>query len=102
MPVAAFTISKLAWVAEHEPELLERTAKVLLPHDYLTYRLSGAHVTDRGDASGSGWFDAVGERTVDQALRAATGTNDWGDRIPKVLGPVDAAGTIKDLSLIHI
>lgn len=96
VPVAAFTISKLAWVAEHEPELLERTAKVLLPHDYLTYRLSGAHVTDRGDASGSGWFDAVGERTVDQALRAATGTNDWGDRIPKVLGPVDAAGTIKD------
>lgn len=94
VPVAAFTISKLAWVAEHEPELLDRVAKIMLPHDYLTYRLSGAHVTDRGDASGSGWFDAVASGTVDEALQAATGQDSWADRVPTVLGPMDSAGTI--------
>ena len=36
---------------------------VMLPHDYLTWRLSGAHVTDRGDASGTGWYDATSETT---------------------------------------
>ncbi len=94
VPVAAFTITKLAWVAEHEPEVLDRVAKVMLPHDYLTYRLSGAHVTDRGDASGSGWFDAVGERIVSQALESATGGTGWENRVPSILGPTDSAGTI--------
>ena len=42
VPVAAFTITKLAWVAEHEPELIERVGRVMLPHDYLTWRLTGA------------------------------------------------------------
>ena len=94
VPVAAFTITKLAWVAEHEPELLDRISKVMLPHDYLTYRLSGAHVTDRGDASGSGWFDALGDKTLSEALDAATGTSDWNGRVPTVLGPTDPAGSI--------
>lgn len=94
VPVAAFTISKLAWVAEHEPELLDRVEKVMLPHDYLTYRLSGNHVTDRGDASGSGWFDAVGGRTVTDALTDATGSGGWDARVPTVLGPTEAAGAI--------
>ena len=57
VPVASFTISKLAWLAEHEPESLARTVRVMLPHDYLTWRMTGEHVTDRGDASGTGWYD---------------------------------------------
>lgn len=57
VPVASFTISKLVWVAENEPALLDGVARVLLPHDELTRRLTGRAVTDRGDASGSGWFD---------------------------------------------
>ena len=56
VPGAAFTISKLAWVAANEPEAIERLDRIMLPHDYLTWRLSGAHVTDRGDASGTGWW----------------------------------------------
>src|SRR5262245_2454571 len=46
VPVASFTISKLAWVAEHEPDVFDRATRVMLPHDYLTWRLCGAHVTD--------------------------------------------------------
>ena len=58
VPLASFTISKLAWLAEHEPDNARRVATVLLPHDYLTWELSGrtAYVTDRGDASGTGYW----------------------------------------------
>lgn len=95
VPVAAFTVTKLAYVAEHEPDLITRTSKVMLPHDYLTWRLSGNHVTDRGDASGTGWFDAARNEYLPEAIAAAIGNSaDWSARLPKVLGPVEAAGTI--------
>ncbi len=67
VPGASFTVTKLAWVAENEPELLERISKLMLPHDYLTWRLTGRHVTDRGDASGTGWWsprDGVYQRQL--------------------------------------
>ena len=92
VPVAAFTISKLAWVAAHEPEALQRAARVMLPHDYLTWRLTGEHVTDRGDASGTGWYDPVSDRTVDEFLAAAV--DDWSGALPTVLGPTEVAGRI--------
>lgn len=92
VPVASFTISKLAWVAAHEPEALQRATRVMLPHDYLTWRLTGEHVTDRGDASGSGWYDPASDRTVDEFLAAAVG--DWPGALPTVLGPTEAAGRV--------
>lgn len=98
VPVAAFTITKLAWVAEHEPELLDRVDKVMLPHDYLTWRLTGAHVTDRGDASGSGWFDPSTGRLLPDLLATATGGDGtaWAARVPRVLGPLDQAGVVTE------
>ena len=74
VPVPSFTVTKLAWLVEHEPGLVERIARIALPHDYLTLRLTGEHVTDRGDASGTGWFDTGGgsRRT------AMAGTGDVG------------------------
>lgn len=94
LPVAAFTVAKLAWVAEHEPQTAAAIAKVMLPHDYLTWRLCGEHVTDRGDASGTGWFDpATG--TYDADLVAAAGADlDPATALPRVLGPTEAAGTL--------
>ena len=92
VPVASFTITKLAWLAEHEPEALARATRVMLPHDYLTWRLTGEHVTDRGDASGSGWFDPSNDAHVPDLLAAATG--DWDGEVPRVLGPADTAGTV--------
>ncbi len=95
VPVAAFSITKLAWVAEHEPELLARLAMVQLPHDHLTWRLTGEHVTDRGDASGTGWWSpSVGdldEELLDLALEPA-GTPAPPEWFGRVLGPTDAAG----------
>jgi xylulokinase len=96
VPVAAFTITKLAWVAEHERDVLARVAKVMLPHDYLTWRLTGAHVTDRGDASGSGWYDPSSGAGLPDLLAAATGGDGsaWLERVPRVLGPTATAGNL--------
>ena len=94
VPVASFTIAKLRWLAEHEPESLARTAAVCLPHDWLTWRLLGAPgvdalVTDRGDASGSGWWSPIDGRQRADLLALATGRS---LQVPNVLGPDAVAG----------
>ena len=97
VPVASFTITKLAWVVEHEPELVDRIARIMLPHDYLTWRLTGRHVTDRGDASGTGWFDPRANTYRDNLLEQAGVANDvasWQPRLPEVLAPDTAAAEL--------
>lgn len=93
VPVASFTVTKLRWVAEHEPELAARAAQVVLPHDYLTWRLGdrvGAPTTDRGDASGTGYWSPATEGYCDDLLRLAFGRD---LDVPAVLAPDAAAGT---------
>ena len=94
LPTAAFTIAKLAWVAEHEPGLLDRVATILLPHDYLTYWLAGETVTDRSEASGTGYFDATDGQWIPSYLEIAAGERNWAAKLPTVLGPADSAGTV--------
>jgi xylulokinase len=92
VPVASFTITKLAWLARHEPALLERIGSVLLPHDFLTYRLTGRLVTDRGDASGTGYWSPIEGRWRTDLLDRIVGTprsGGWAARLPEVLGPAD-------------
>lgn len=94
VPLASFTVTKLRWLAEHEPASAERTAAVALPHDWLTWRLAGATgldslVTDRSDASGTGyWSPATGKYRTD-LLRTALGHDAI---VPTVLGPSESAG----------
>ena len=95
VPVAAITVSKLRWLADHEPEHAAATAAVCLPHDWLTWRLSGATDvsalrTDRSDASGTGYFSAEAGTYQDDLLELAM----RGRRpaLPTVLGPHDSAG----------
>jgi len=92
VPVASFTITKLAWIAAHDPTALAAADRVMLPHDYLTWRLTGRHVTDRGDASGTGWYDPTTGEHVGEFFEAAVGS--WSGAVPLVLGPGDVAGTI--------
>jgi xylulokinase len=95
VPVAGFTISKLAWIAAHEPETMQRVRRVMLPHDYLTWRLTGGHVTDRGDASGTGWFDPAADRyRLDLLASVVDSSEHFVHCLPEVLGPRDAAGEI--------
>ena len=62
--VASFTASKVRWLADNENSNAERVAAIALPHDWLSWQLSGANnlnslFTDRSDASGTGYFDSV-------------------------------------------
>jgi xylulokinase len=67
-----FTAPKLLWLARHEPELFARIATVLLPKDWLRYRLTGALASDMSDAAGTLWLD-VARRDWSDELLAATG-----------------------------
>jgi xylulokinase len=92
VPVASFTVTKLAWLAKHEPRIFDRVATVLLPHDYLTFRLTGRLVTDRGDASGTGYWSPVEGAWRTDVLDRAVGKpteGAWASRLPTVLGPSD-------------
>ncbi|UPL10358.1 xylulokinase [Microbacterium sufflavum] len=94
VPSAAITVSKLALLAETEPETLARARHLSVPHDWLTYRLTGRRVTDRSDASGTGYYSAATRRWRTDILDEAVGERDWAPLLPEVLGPDEAAGRI--------
>lgn len=73
--VASLTASKLRWLRENEPENAERTAAVLLPHDYLTWYLGGRKemTTDHGDASGTGYYSTAQRRFLPEVAAKALG-----------------------------
>ena len=99
VPVAAFTATKLSWLHRSHPDQWARLARVMLPHDYVTHRLTGAFTTDRGDASGTGyWSPSTGEYRWD-ILAIIDGDRDWSDAVPTVLGPLDLAGRWNDLAV---
>lgn len=80
--MAGFTAPKLLWVAEHEPALFARIAKVLLPKDWLSWQLSGEMVSDLSDASGTWWLD-VAARRWSPTLLEATGLRP--EQVPPLL-----------------
>jgi xylulokinase len=76
VPTASFTVTKLRWLASHEPSAAARVARVLLPHDWLTWRLSGVSgmpATDRGDASGTGYFSPASGEWLPSVAATALG-----------------------------
>jgi xylulokinase len=94
VPVASFTLTKLRWLARNEPENAARVAAVCLPHDWLTWKLSGSTdistiKTDRSDASGTLYWSAATNSYRPDLLELG-----FGRRIgtPEVLGPTGIAG----------
>ena len=98
--VASFTVTKLRWLAEHEPAVADRAASVVLPHDWVTSRLLGPAadlVTDRGDASGTGyWSPRSGAYRPDLLARAFGRPLE----VPRVLAPAEPAGRTRDGVLV--
>ncbi len=92
VPVASFTITKLRWLRRCEPDRFRRVARVLLPHDWLTGRLTGGFTTDRGDASGTGWWSPSEDFYRFDLLALVDGDRPWDEMLPEVLGPTDPAG----------
>jgi xylulokinase len=92
VPLPSFTIAKLHWLHRCEPETFQRVATVLLPHDWLTFRLTGRRTTDRGDASGTGYWSPRESRYRDDILRLVSSDIDWEAALPEVLAPDAMAG----------
>lgn len=92
VPTSSFTVTKWAWLAEHEPASARVTEAVLLPHDYLTHRLTGSRTTDRGDASGTGWWASATESYDEEILRLVD--LDPG-LLPRVAHSGEVAGTVR-------
>lgn len=95
VPVASITAAKLRWLADHEPDHADATA-ACLPHDWLTWRLSGSSdiadlCTDRSDASGTGYYSAETDCYQTDLLELAF--RGRAPAVPRVLGPRDSAGT---------
>jgi len=105
VPVASFTVAKLRWLAEHEPDNAGRTAAVCLPHDWLGWRLADALsaggelatsaglglaelATDRSDASGTGYFDSRANRYRLDLFERGLGRP---AQLPRVLAPAEPA-----------
>ncbi len=94
VPTMSFTVTKLRWLAEREPEHARRVRSVLLPHDWLTWRLRAAPrdaepTTDRGDASGTGYFSPATGSWLPEYAQAALGAP---VALPRVVAPAEVAG----------
>lgn len=93
VPVPSFTVTKLAWLAEQEPRNADRVEQVMLPHDWVTWQFGGACTevcTDRGDASGTGYFAPSTGAWLPDLLADAMGGRR--PRLPRVLGPAENGG----------
>jgi len=102
VPLAAFTVSKVHWLARNEPDNAARTAQIMLPHDYVTWLLADSpeeSVTDRGDASGTGyWSPAAGEYRRD-LLTLALGHD---AKLPRVAAPHEIVGELGGRARAHL
>jgi xylulokinase len=98
VPNASFTVAKLRWLAEHEPANAARVAAVMLPHDWLTWKLGAATpVTDRGDASGTGYFATPAGTWMPEIVASALGHD---AALPRVAAPGEAVGRTSQGALV--
>ncbi|GAA2287715.1 sugar kinase [Streptomyces ruber] len=100
VPQAAQPVTKLRWLARSEPENAARTAVLLQAHDWLVWQLLGRPVrrtTDRGGASGTGYWSAATGAYRTDLVELALGHQAM---LPEVLGPAEAAGTTPEGLLI--
>ena len=92
LAMPGFTAPKLRWVARHEPDIFQRVAKVLLPKDQVRLMLTGEHVSDLSDASGTLWLD-VRRRDWSDELLALTGLTRA--HMPRLVEGSEASGQLK-------
>ena len=90
---AGFTLPKLLWVKENEAENFSKISKVMLPKDYVAFRLSGGFCTDVSDASGTLYFDVEGRSWAKNILKEYGIKEEW---LPQVLESDECAGTLKE------
>ena len=96
---ASYTITKLRWMRDHEPDAVARIHDVMLPHDYLTWQLTGRGAeptTDRGDASGTGYWSPTDDAWLPDLLAQALGRE---ARVPRIATATEVVGTSNGVSI---
>ncbi len=89
---AGFTAPKILWMKENEPELFARIAKIMLPKDYIAYKLSGVHCTDVSDASGMLLFDVRNKCWSKEMMEICSVKE---DQLAQIFESYDVVGTIR-------
>ncbi|MEN6548136.1 MAG: xylulokinase [Armatimonadia bacterium] len=92
--LTGFQAPKIIWLRDHEPENYERLAQVLLPKDYIRYRLTGDFATEVSDASGTALFNVPERRWSKAILDKLSLPHEWFPRVyesPEVTGGVSKA-----------
>lgn len=87
-----FTAPKLKWIQKHEPDVFSKVEKVLLPKDYLRFKLSGDYASDMSDSAGTMWLD-VDKRDWSDELLKATGLGR--EQMPKLFEGTEVTGQLK-------
>ncbi len=88
---AGFTAPKLLWLKEHEPDHFAKINKIMLPKDYIQYRLSGVHATDYSDASGTLLLNVAEKRWSSQMIDICSIQKSM---LPKLYESFDVTGNI--------
>jgi len=92
-PAVGFTASKILWLKRHEPEAFARLATILLPHNYINYKLTGLARMEYGDASGTGLMDIRSRRWHSEALAAID--PGLGAKLPALQDSLELIGPMK-------
>ncbi|MGI4829485.1 MAG: xylulokinase [Janthinobacterium lividum] len=95
VPLTGYTVSKLLWLSENEPENFRRIRHILLPHEYLNFWLTGELCAEYGDASGTAFFDVRSLAWIREVLDEIDGgTGHLFRALPRLIGPTDLVGTV--------
>ena len=90
---AGFTAPKILWMKKHEPENYRQIHKIMLPKDYIAYRLTGVHCTDPSDASGTLFFDVKNRCWSEEMMEICGITR---EQLPDVFESYEVVGTLKE------
>ena len=90
-----FTAPKILWVREHEPQVYKHASRILLPKDYIRYRLSGEYITEVSDASGTSLLDVKKREWSSEILRALEIPAEW---MPAIVESPEQAGSVNRIA----
>ena len=96
VPMTGYTVSKLAWLAEREPENFKRIRHILLPHEFLNFWLTGTMRAEYGDASGTAFFDVRNRAWIREILDTIDGgSGQLFNALPPLMASDDVVGTVR-------
>jgi xylulokinase len=89
-----YTASKVLALKQNHPEVYKKLAHILLPHDYINYFLTGNYVMEKGDASGTAFFDVINQCWSKEVLKAMDEDQDLMLKLPKLINVDESVGTV--------